>query len=57
VLVSICIPSLKVIALSVAVFGVVWPGKISFAHYDSGVPAVAEVPAPRLGVERLLGSD
>jgi hypothetical protein len=48
---------LKVIALSVAVFGVVWPGKISFAHYDSGVPAVAEVPAPRLGVERLLGSD
>src|SRR5277367_4776765 len=22
-----------------------WPGKISFAHYDSGVPAVAEVPA------------
>jgi para-nitrobenzyl esterase len=22
-----------------------WPGDISFAHYDSGVPAVAEVPA------------
>jgi para-nitrobenzyl esterase len=40
---------LKVIAFSVAVCGIAVenssPGKISFAHYDSGVPAVAEVPA------------
>jgi para-nitrobenzyl esterase len=39
---------LKVIAFSVAVYGVAVgnssPGQISFAHYDSGVPAVAEVP-------------
>jgi para-nitrobenzyl esterase len=40
---------LKVIAFSVAVYGIAVrnssPGQISFAHYDSGVPAVAEVPA------------
>jgi para-nitrobenzyl esterase len=40
---------LKVIAFSVAVYGITFgnssPGQISFAHYDSGVPAVAEVPA------------
>ena len=60
-LVSICIPSLKVIALSVASYVVApkssWPGGISFAHYDSGVPAVAEVPAlARTAVGDLRGT-
>jgi hypothetical protein len=40
---------LKVIAFSVAVHGIAitsyLPGQISFAHYDSGVLAVAEVQA------------
>jgi hypothetical protein len=46
---------LKVIAFSVAVHGIAitnyLPGQISFAHYDSGVPAVAEVQA--IAVNRL----
>jgi para-nitrobenzyl esterase len=52
---------LKVIAFSVAVYGIAvenyLPGQVSFAHHDSGVPAVAEVPAiARTGLADLRGT-
>jgi hypothetical protein len=48
---------LKVIALSVGICRGLRPGEISFPHYDSGVPGVAEVPAlVQTAADDLLGT-